>query len=110
MSLQMLIIHELTKRSIRRELTKCSIRREKILNNPIIDSYEDDELIIPTGYIKKPPIDYIKKPPTDYIKKPPILQMLIICELSKRIYRANNNTHTSLIYSRLDIIYDFYNK
>ena len=36
--------------------------------------------------------------------------MLIIYELAKRIYRANNNTPTSLIDSRLDIIYDLYNK
>jgi hypothetical protein len=85
MSLQMLIIHELTKRSI---------RRLENAHKPVIYSYEDDEL----------------KPPTGYIKKPPTLQLLIIRELTKRIYRVNNNTHTSLIYSRLDIIYDIYNK
>jgi len=90
MSLQMLIIHELTKR----------IRRANV-HKPAIDSYEDEELNIPTDY---------KKTPTDYIKKPPTLQMLIIYELAKRIYRANNNTPTSLIDSRLDIIYDLYNK
>ena len=91
MSLQMLIIHELTKR------IRCANAHK-----PAIDSYEDEELNIPTGYIKKPPTDYIKKPPT--------LQMLIIGELAKRIHRANNNTPTSLIDSRVDIIYDFYNK
>jgi len=42
MSLQMLIIHELTKR----------IRRANV-HKPAIDSYEDEELNIPTGYKKQ---------------------------------------------------------